>query len=865
MLKIKSLHRFLSNSGYHNQSFFLKKLAIEIEEEELKEAVREATEERDNLKLFDYSDLFEPGKDYVILKTEPEPRTSETEAESDQNSFRPYEDAKQYYDKLGSHKTPEDYYEKPEEIELFGQVFDLDYGLSEPCIKIYSNVVVSKMRSFFKENFIYLQDEIKNNPINYFMSKNITPKSNVGFELSYYFFSSAPILKSFSNFSNVVLQIAETNSFNVDMDELTKVYFEVYNQCVDMLDALKNIFEISEWKDLHDQMISDALGKALPTSEKYSIVISYNPQDIATASYKKCVTDVSADNGTSWESCKSGEGIYDLLEDVKEGGLIAWLVSKDNPYPIKNPVARVRIRHYSDNNRSNPKDFVLAAEKRVYGDIEAEDKKFFLDNVNIWVNNANGKINTTSSRYQIAGDRDTDTLPSFIVPKQKSGNNSNKELALGRKVDEKQMVDLSDKTMEYNPDAFPVAMAATLMSKKFKIEDLNKAIKRFHESFLNIGELDSEEMFENIIPTILSKMLKTPQGRNLQHKSNDGTISKEDISEFLKKAESFVEILIDCDFNQNDEPYFVDGVDNILSQIIKMFNEVSVGKKISSTFYTDSDVVSVTDNFFKKKILENKSNDQKYVCKRINLLYSQMNSRYEESLSDSIIAGKENGFFDYIFKANDEGDGALYESFFNLSKEYVRIIFEELCGNEEDLCSEIMSDAFGTENDDYLDVICESFENINKFISIVSKNISNFGNTLSGNYRSVISFLLKASKKYSYDFGTLSSNTIEDAEKELCKILMSDLTKISSCYNIIDISKLPRAIKNNFFARNSGFVFKKRTSCGGSFGNSNFSVNAIDYTEGEAKEVAKLVGLEESSISKDRWSSTGSYSVVFKK
>ena len=66
--------------------------------------------------------------------------------------------------------------------------------------------------------------------------------------------------------------------------------------------------------------------------DKYKIVISYDAQDIATSSYSgKC-------GGVSWGSCKDIRKADDILKDVVEGGLVAYLVNPQDPYPIKSPL-----------------------------------------------------------------------------------------------------------------------------------------------------------------------------------------------------------------------------------------------------------------------------------------------------------------------------------------------------------------------------------------------------------------------------------------------------------------------------------------------------------------------------------------------
>ena len=67
MSKLKLLRSFLISKNLIRHASLVRKIAIDIKEEDILESIREATEERDHLELFDYSDLFEDGKNYVIL------------------------------------------------------------------------------------------------------------------------------------------------------------------------------------------------------------------------------------------------------------------------------------------------------------------------------------------------------------------------------------------------------------------------------------------------------------------------------------------------------------------------------------------------------------------------------------------------------------------------------------------------------------------------------------------------------------------------------------------------------------------------------------------------------------------------------
>lgn len=113
------------------------------------------------------------------------------------------------------------------------------------------------------------------------------------------------------------------------------------------------------------------------------VVISRHPYDIA---------GMSTDRG--WTSCtnlgfsgdkKGSRSIY-VIDDVKEGNIIAYLVDKNDPN-IEHPIARMRILRFV---RVDGKDFYLKAHERVYG----TDTPVFRKTVNAWLDEVNTEKST---------------------------------------------------------------------------------------------------------------------------------------------------------------------------------------------------------------------------------------------------------------------------------------------------------------------------------------------------------------------------------------------------------------------------------------------------------------------------------------
>ena len=116
MSPLYSLFLFLNKNNLKKSATF-KKIAIDIEEEELRELVDDAKSEREEQRLFDYSSLFPENKEYLIIPDE----------YSDLNSGQTKEEgAQDYYGRLtepyrnlGIEKTRPEFYESPESIKLF--------------------------------------------------------------------------------------------------------------------------------------------------------------------------------------------------------------------------------------------------------------------------------------------------------------------------------------------------------------------------------------------------------------------------------------------------------------------------------------------------------------------------------------------------------------------------------------------------------------------------------------------------------------------------------------------------------------------------------------------------------------------------
>ena len=124
-------------------------------------------------------------------------------------------------------------------------------------------------------------------------------------------------------------------------------------------------------KNIFDNDPQRALSK---TGDKL-VVISRHPYDISSQS-----------TGRGWTSCMNlidGSNNNYVLEDIKEGTLIAYLIKADDKN-ITNPISRILIKPFVNTN--NPKDVALFAEGTQYGTPDNQFKEI----VDKWIADING-------------------------------------------------------------------------------------------------------------------------------------------------------------------------------------------------------------------------------------------------------------------------------------------------------------------------------------------------------------------------------------------------------------------------------------------------------------------------------------------
>ena len=152
--------------------------------------------------------------------------------------------------------------------------------------------------------------------------------------------------------------------------------------------------ELQENNNYFQSIIKQFENSPLRTSKgesNFSVVISQDPHDVA-----KMSTD------RSWTSCMelgSGSNHKDIFCEVQEGGLVAYLI-KSNDKEIEEPLARIRIRRFSDEDGRD----IMLPEDSVYGNpIEG-----FSEFVKNWVDSVQGEI--SYGLYYLKGGEYSDTF-----------------------------------------------------------------------------------------------------------------------------------------------------------------------------------------------------------------------------------------------------------------------------------------------------------------------------------------------------------------------------------------------------------------------------------------------------------------------
>lgn len=150
---------------------------------------------------------------------------------------------------------------------------------------------------------------------------------------------------------------------------------------------------------------SDA--RSASNNDNLVVVISQDPHDIAQMStgrgWKSCMT---LDTKPEQEGGDRGLSYEDVFQEVKYGGLIAYLVREDDK-EIKRPLARVLIRRFVAEGENQNEINIAISEKKVYG----ANMPGFLETVQNFIDQNQGKINPNF--YEISGGDHSDTLTNF--------------------------------------------------------------------------------------------------------------------------------------------------------------------------------------------------------------------------------------------------------------------------------------------------------------------------------------------------------------------------------------------------------------------------------------------------------------------
>lgn len=839
MSKLKLLRSFLISKNLIRHASLVRKIAIDIKEEDILESIREAIEERDRLELFNYSDLFEDDKNYVIL-----PKDEDSNSEGIDLSTI-YEKARLMHSEIGMNVEFQDYISDPTIIKLFGETFSLNDNLNSVATKIYTAAVLPRIRRVFKDKFPLFVDMFKTEPISYLQGQDIS----TAFELERDIVDSSLFL----NMPSEVIEKINSQQDGVEFELNEQDLMEQHRVCkYDISRICRSIGELSNLSNrifsLNNNTSSINLGSYKNIINKFKIVISYDPNDIATATY-------SASCGTNWWSCKDITESKDILRDVVEGGMVAYLVGRENPYPVQNPFARVRIRHYGTSSRDSydNKDFVLIPEKRVYGrGISEYEEMFFLKVVEKWVSEANDVIKNSSSEYHLRGDDYTDTLSHVTGPISSKNYNLDIQGSVFRLNDARRMIQRGELFRDESDPNLTIQLAVGLTGLNFEenaIEELTKGLsQREMEDIFSISE-DSIDP-EHIALGLLTKMLQTPGGRNLQFKSVDEeqSLTKEDLSRFIKSFKNFFKIMFSKNIYSAIGEDGIDKAFQIASSVFLKFDEITKGEKIHKLFPGFKEKHSFIDEEIRKVISPILSDVS---GKDIDLLEERMNAAagLRMHISAPITEEYRKKFLKTISEVSKEDFAKIGYS----TIEYLSKIFEEIFKNKE------VRDLFQEEIDEYVKVkggiyfiesyLSEDYESLFSSISKILESDIEYIN------KEELEIILDIAKRGAYDDGFLDVRTIDEAEEYLSSVTGIEKENVSNYYNLINIDEYGYNLKRWFYLHEKkyGFRFKKKIDMGGLIPKYSIQKRGSFYSQEEALLASRHYGLNEDSVEQDSY------------
>lgn len=839
MSKLKLLRSFLISKNLIRHASLVRKIAIDIKEEDILESIREATEERDHLELFDYSDLFEDGKNYVIL-----PKDEDGSLEGVDLSTI-YEEARLMHSEIGMSVDFQDYISDPTIIKIFGETFSLNDNLNSVATKIYTAAVLPRIRKIFKDKFPLFVDMFKTEPISYLQSQDIS----TAFELERDIVDSSLFL----NMPSEVIERVNNEQGGADFEFNEQELMEQHRICkYDISRISRSIGVLSNLSNkifsLNSNSSSINLGSYKSIIQKFKIVISYDPNDIATATY-------STSCGTNWWSCKDIKQSKDILRDVVEGGMVAYLVGRENPYPVQNPFARVRIRHYGTSSRDSydNKDFVLIPEKRVYGrGISEYEEMFFLKVVEKWVSEANDIIKNSSSEYHLRGDDYTDTLSHVTGPISSKMYNLDIQGNVFRLNDARRMVQRGELIRDEGDPNLTIQLAVGLTGLNFEesaIDELTKDLsKREMEDLFSISEDNIDP--EHVGLGLLTKLLQTPGGRNLQFKSVDKeqSLTKEDLSKFIKSFKNFFKIIFSKNIYSAIGDDGVDKAFEIVSSVFLKFDEITKGEKIHKLFSSLYEKHSFIDEEIRKvisPILSNVSGED------IELLEERITAAaaLRMHLSAPIIPEYRKKLLKIISEISKEDFSNIGYSII----EYLSKIFEEMFNDKE------VANLFQEEIDEYIKIkgntyfiesyLSEDYESLFSSISkILKSDIENIN-------KEELRIILDIAKRGMYDDGFIDVRTMDEAEEYLSSVTGIEKENISNYYNLINIDEYGYNLKRWFHLHEKkyGFRFKKKIDMGGLIPKYSIQQKGSYYSQEEALLASRHYGLSKDSVRQNSW------------
>jgi hypothetical protein len=846
MVKISKLLNFLKLNDMSEEFLLLKKIAIEVKEEKLREKIQDADSRRKEESLFDYSSLFPDGKEYIVINSE---------------SFKDYgisfgeesEDVEMISSEEFSRVS--DIYENryyattnPNIVKVFGNEFDVDSEITNIALKLYSHFILSEIGRVMMSNSKYIINDFKTLVMQRVKSYSI----NVPTDMIKAIFAAGSALESPESAVETIRNSIPEDEANHSDEDIFQIISDGKKQIEMFCEKLN--FAREKAIELANSKIKMKSKLYVDRDIDFSVVISYDANDMATCSYSSADGD-----GVSWKSCRNisdsstyGESSKSaIFKDIVEGGMVAYLVNTDPPYPVTNPLARVRIRHFKpDSDVNNPNDFILKPESVVYSNNSMEFKhsneKIFLKVVDAWVDNANKKIKNNHFGYVMSGDESSDSLSRSIANLSMFD-----ELGKGKnhysKDEVRQILEKKEKSEELAPEYI---ISALSISKDINVKDAEDVFSEvsYKKSKLDLNDATNQKMVKIFVASIL----KTSAGRNFLFKGSNFGYSKDDFSRLIKSFYPAYRILTSKIFKKESVEDAIDMLNNITLLVLSDINKNFVPIMGLNSYSSEENQIirnTILSFALEKSSNISKEDDSKELDEKIKD-FADIEG-YIETISDNKVKRVLGKINNIISEKTEIG----YESIFSLAKISILRLLKETdtvfaiaddVKKHSNRGSSFRSHLQGNPDNNVSDSDVSSYirdaislDDIKQILFKIEPHIKN----KNSDFRK---FCMFAVKLMADDFGSVNADSYDDAVRKISKKIKKDDNYIIENFYILSLSEIKKISSETpwFMDPGTNYFFKMKVESGGAIVETLDSIARRRTLRKEQAEVlSKIMGL----------------------